>query len=481
MFSEGNSVEALVIAALQEGAPDAGRVAERRGPYAPDAEGVGSGWEYMSADLLGRRAEDVLIEAEVRDALVRLNPEIAARPELADQVLYRLRAIVLSVQSDGLVAANERFTAWLRGEQSMPFGRDNQHVPVRLLDFEDMRRNRCVVTRQVTFRSGQERRFDVVLYVNGMPLVVGEAKTPVRPAVTWVDGAAQIHDDYEVNVPAFFVPNVFSFSTEGKTYRYGAIRMPLELWAPWRVGDEGLEVVGLAEVRRSLRAMLQPGVVLDILRHFCIFGTDKRHRKIKVIPRYQQYEAANQIVRRVVEGSVKKGLIWHFQGSGKSLLMVFAAQKLRVDPELRAPAVLIVVDRVDLNTQITATFNMADVPDMVTTESQSELMRLLAGDARRVIITTIHKFAEAGGVLNRRENIIVMVDEAHRTQEGNLGEAMREALPNAFFFGLTGTPINTRDRNTFRTFGAAEDERVYMSRYSFEESIRDGGDIAAPF
>ncbi|MGE0540937.1 MAG: type I restriction endonuclease subunit R [Dehalococcoidia bacterium] len=449
--------------------------------YAPDADDVGPGWEFVPADRLGRRTEDVLIEAEVRDALMRLNPEIAARPELADQVLYRLRAIVLSVQSDGLVAANERFTAWLRGEQSMPFGRDNQHVPVRLLDFDDMRRNRCVVTRQVTFRSGQERRFDVVLYVNGVPLVVGEAKTPVRPAVTWVDGAAQIQDDYEVNVPAFFVPNVFSFSTEGKTYRYGSIRMPLELWAPWRAGEEGLEAAGLAEVRRAVRAMLRPSVVLDILRHFCIFGTDKRHRKIKIIPRYQQYEAANQIVQRVVEGRVKKGLIWHFQGSGKSLLMVFAAQKLRVDPELRAPTVLIVVDRIDLNTQITATFNMADVPNTVTTESRAELMRLLAGDARRVIITTIHKFAEAGGVLNRRENIIVMVDEAHRTQEGSLGDAMRDALPNAFFFGLTGTPINTRDRNTFRTFGAAEDERVYMSRYSFEESIRDGATLPLHF
>jgi type I restriction enzyme R subunit len=171
-----------------------------------------------------------------------------------------------------------------------------------------------------------------------------------------------------------------------------------------------------------------------------------------------------------VAGRVKKGLIWHFQGSGKSLLMVFTANKLRLHPELRNPTVLIVVDRVDLDTQITATFNAADVPNLVTAASREELQTLLAQDVRKVIITTIHKFGEASGVLNARSNIIALVDEAHRTQEGDLGRKMREALPNAFLFGLTGTPINKRDRNTFWAFGTDEDERGYMSRYSFTRS-----------
>ena len=152
-------------------------------------------------------------------------------------MFYKLRAILLSVQSDGLVRANEAFTAWLCGEQSMPFGPNNQHTPVRLIDFDNLTHNRCVVTTQLVYKSASEHRFDLVLFVNGIPLVVGEAKTPVRPAVTWVDGAIQIHDDYEVNAPAFFVPNVFSFSTEGKAYRFGSIKMPLELWAPWRDED----------------------------------------------------------------------------------------------------------------------------------------------------------------------------------------------------------------------------------------------------
>ena len=139
------------------------------------------------------------------------------------------------------------------------------------------------------------------------------------------------------------------------------------------------------------------------------------------------------------------------------------------------------VDRIDLDTQITATFNAADVANMVTADSRSELHDLLSRDARKVIITTVHKFAEAGGVLNESANIIVLVDEAHRTQEGELGMQMRNALPNAFLFGLTGTPINTRDRSTFYAFGASEDEGGYLSRYSFEESIRDEATLPLQF
>src|SRR5439155_10194242 len=193
------------------------------------------------------------------------------------------------------------------------------------------------------------------------------------------------------------------------------------------------------------------------------------------------YLATNQIVERVVEGHIKKGLIWHFQGSGKSLLMVFAAQKLRQHTQLKNPKVLIVDDRIDLDTQITATFNAADVPNTIAVTKRETLQRLLAQDTRKVIITTIHKFAEAPGVLNTRSNIILMVDEAHRTQEGDLGHKMRQSLPNAFLFGLTGTPINKRDRNTFYAFGSDEDEQGYMSRYSFEESIRDKATLPLHF
>ena len=154
--------------------------------------------------------------------------------------------------------------------------------------------------------------------------------------------------------------------------------------------------------------------------------------------------------------------------------MLFAARKLRLDPALRNPTVVIVVDRIDLDTQISSTFYAADTPNLVKAERRKDLGQLLSQDVRKIIITRIFTFGEAEGVLNDRDNIIVLVDEAHRTQEGDLGRKMREALPNAFLFGLTGTPINRTDRNTFYAFGSDQDEHGYMSRYGFEESIRDG-------
>ena len=227
--------------------------------------------------------------------------------------------------------------------------------------------------------------------------------------------------------------------------------------------------------------MITPERVMDIFQFFTLFATDKKYRKYKIISRYQQYEGANLLIQRVVAGYPKKGLIWHFQGSGKSLLMVFAAQKLRMMPELKNPTVVIVDDRIDLETQITATFNASDIPNLSSASTKEELSSFFTADTRKILITTIFKFGEVETVLNTRDNIIVMVDEAHRTQEGNLGERMRLALPNAFFFGLTGTPINRIDKNTFATFGATEDRSGYMSKYSFSDSIRDGATLPLHF
>lgn len=476
MFNEDNTVEQMVLDTLCSGVTSS-MVAKELANYSE----VLNGWRFVPADDLSRQHSDVLVEPMVRDALIRLNPEIKAQPDRADEVLYRLRTIPLSVQSEGLVRANELFAEWLRGEKSMPFGERGEHAPVRLIDFENLSNNDYVVTNQWVYPVKEGgRRFDIIMLVNGVPLVVGETKTPVRPAVTWVDGASDIHNGYEQNVPQMFVPNVLSFATEGKCYRYGSVRMPIDIWGPWHEGDNKAEGT-LADVQCSIRSMLRPHVVLDILQNFTLFATDKEHRRIKIICRYQQYEGANLMVARVVKGYPKKGLIWHFQGSGKSLLMVFAAQKLRMHHKLGNPTVMIVVDRIDLDTQITATFNAADIPNMIGAATRQELQSLLAADTRKIIITTIHKFGEADGRLNERSNIIVMVDEAHRTQEGDLGRKMRDALPNAFLFGLTGTPINKRDRNTFWAFGADEDEQGYMSRYSFQDSIRDKATLPLHF
>ncbi len=484
MFNESNTVEAYVrdLLAGPIKATLSNAVQEPLPNYGPSPKGIG--WRYAAPTEVPRQIQEVLVEPWLRDALIHLNPEIASRPDRADEVLYKLRAIVLSVRSDGLIRANEEMTAWMRGERSMPFGPNNEHVPVRLIDLDDPKQNQYVVTQQFTYRAGPtERRADLVLLVNGLPLVLIEAKTPVKKCISWVDGAVQVHDDYEKFVPELFVCNVFSVATEGKAYHYGSIGLPVKDWGPWHLDGDGEDGQHrpLKSLKLSAESMLRPHVVLDILGSFTLFATDKKKRRIKIICRYQQYEAANKIVERVLTGYPRKGLIWHFQGSGKSLLMVFAAQKLRMHAGLKNPTVLIVVDRVDLDSQITSTFTGADIPNLEKADSREKLQQLLAQDVRKIIITTIFKFGEASGALNTRSNIIALVDEAHRTQEGDLGRKMREALPNAFLFGLTGTPINRADRNTFYAFGADEDDKGYMSRYGFEESIRDGATLKLHF
>jgi len=442
-----------------------------------------NGWDYISADKLPRNHSDVLVEPMVKEALIRLNPEIADEPSRADEIIYKLRTVILTVQPHNLVTQNELFKKLIFEENSYPFGKDGRMVPIRFFGTvtkENLSLNEYVVTNQWVFPKEEGgKRLDIVLLINGFPIAVGELKTPVRNSITWLDGAGDI-SAYEKSIPQIFVPNVFNFATEGKRFRFGSVNMPINIWGPWHEADNKQEGT-LADVQRSIAAMIKPEIIMDIFQFFTIFATDKKYRKYKIICRYQQFVGANLIVERVKAGYPKKGLIWHFQGSGKSLLMVFAAQKLRMSPELKNPTVVIVNDRIDLDTQLTATFNASDIPNLTSATSKEELISFFKGDMRKILITTIYKFGEVDGVLNPRDNIILMVDEAHRTQEGDLGEKMRLALPNAFFFGLTGTPINRTDKNTFFTFGAAEDKTGYMSRYSFSDSIRDKATLPLHF
>ena len=476
-FNELNSVENYIIHQLTGANLNTNVLSEPNNSYSVH-------WAYKSQQELDRSVNEVLLESELKAALVRLNPEIAKQPELADEVIYKLRAILLSVNQVGLVKANEEFMNWLSGNKTMPFGENNRHVPVRLIDFNEIKNNSYIATTQFRIRHRETKIPDVVLLINGIPVVIGEAKTPIRPSVSWLDGAHEVHDIYEDAVPQLFVPNILSFATEGKELFYGAIRTPLEFWAPWRLenDDDALaKRLGLGEIGKELSDLLSPQRLLDMLQNFSLFTTNKKRQRIKIIPRFQQYEGANKIVERVKEGKIKKGLIWHFQGSGKSLLMVFAAQKLRKTTALKSPTVIVLVDRIDLDTQISGTFNAADIANVETTNNIKELQTLLERDTRKIIISTIYKFRDAKPEMNTRDNIIVLVDEAHRTQEGDLGRQMRAALPNAFLFGLTGTPVNKADKNTFWAFGAEEDKGGYMSRYTFHDSIRDNATLPLHF
>lgn len=253
-------------------------------------------WVYQSADELPRGVNEVLVETELKAALLRLNPEIAGRQELADEVIYKLRAILISVNQIGLVKANEEFFKWLSGEKTMPFGDNNRHVPVRLLDFDDLTNNRYVVTNQFRIHHRETKIPDVVLLINGIPVVIGEAKTPIRPSVSWLDGAHEIHTVYENAVPQLFVPNILSFATEGKELFYGAIRRPLEYWAPWRLESDSGDIaksLGLSEIGKELTDLLKPERLLDILHPAKFFFVYHQQKETA-----QQGDSAFSAIRR---------------------------------------------------------------------------------------------------------------------------------------------------------------------------------------
>ena len=298
-FNEDNTIEQMVIATLQD-----------------------NGWKYIPSDQLPRMYSDVLVEPMIKEALIRLNPEIAAEPSRADEVIYKLRTLILSVQAHNLVTQNELFKKLIFEENSYPFGENGRMIPIRFfgtLKKESLALNEYVVTNQWIYPQAEGgKRLDIVLLINGFPVTVGELKTPVRSAITWLDAAGDI-SAYEKSIPAMFVTNIFNFATEGKCYRYGSINMPINMWGPWHTATHKTEG-GLADVKISMEDMITPEKVMDIFQFFTMFATDKKYRKYKIICRYQQFEGANMIVDRVVAGYPKKGLIWHFQGSGKSLL-----------------------------------------------------------------------------------------------------------------------------------------------------------------
>jgi type I restriction enzyme R subunit len=438
------------------------------------------GWVYADDETLGRPVDGVFLANDLEASLIRLNPEIAENPARTGEVLARLRAVLLGVRNDGLVGSNEEFVQWMCGRRTVKYIGTEKDVQVRLIDFDNPKSNILRITTEATFHAGREhRRYDIVLWVNGLPVVVGEMKTPVNANISWLNGATDIHNAYERKTPEFFVPNVLSFASEGRDFHYGAVCQPPELWLNWSSTTDEIMPPGLPSVIRSAELLLNPEMVLDILRSFTLYSsrpTAAGALRMKVIPRYPQVEAVAAIIARCRDPKKRQGLVWHHQGSGKTFAMAYAAAKLRHQTDMDAPTIVVVLDRLELIQQTEAEFKSVGIQSLKTAESKEDLRRLLRDDARGVIITTIYRFAEAG-LLNERENIVVMVDEAHRTQEGRLGLDMRAALPNAKFIGLTGTPISTDDRNTWAMFGDPDDPEGALNHYSVERSIHDGATL----
>ena len=469
------------------------------------------GYEYVPREVLAAEREgerEVLLRGRLTAALLRLNEWMTE--DQAQRVIFNLQ----HVDATGL-ARNQAIHTYLA--YGMPLTIDlegRQETPtVRFFDFDhpepDAGLNEYVVTTQFRVRRGNERggaaaseddekviKPDLVLFVNGIPLVVMEAKSPTLMEVWKTKAVKQLHRYQEAGpewhgagAPELFDTNLMCVANCGADAAFGALGAPENAYAGWR----SIEPLTEAEFERRygvpaegqgrlIGGLLNPSVLLDILRDYVVYQPE-RGQLVKKLPRYQQYRAVTSGVARILGGRTPEergGVVWHTQGSGKSLTMLWLATKLRRSPALRNPTIVVVTDRTQLDRQITNTFRAAFVPgEPERADSTRELRELLRTSSGRTVMTTIQKFEEVLGApagdlthLNNADNVVVMIDEAHRTQYGLLASKMRAALPNATFLGFTGTPIDKGfRRTTLSVFGGLIDS------YTIPQSVDDGATV----
>jgi type I restriction enzyme R subunit len=440
-------------------------------------------------------------------AILRINPGVKTEA----QAKLAVEALRKTMSHPDKLTANRQTLDLLRDGAKVVLEPGADATTVQFIEFDPARqdRNDFTATNQYRVQGVNQCREDTVLLVNGIPLVVAEYKSYVASGKDWREAVHQLHR-YQRQAPAILVPNVFCVAADEEEFRYGTvlfhdaskdeIERHLDSWGRWLSlypeqhgfwnepeadnADDQLEI----QVRGLLR--LKPAHLLDFLQHFIVFET-KKGTTTKKIARYQQFEAVNELVDRTVslagkpvDAQDRTGLVWHTQGSGKSLTMIFAGQKLRRHPALDNPTVLIVVDRRDLKTQLSDDFDACDYPNVEKALGVEDLKRKLRADWRGTLVTTIQSFQNMGDLAPlTRDNVISMVDECHRSQKGTRKESfamtMRVKLANGFRFGFTGTPIDRTMLNTHRDFGPLKNgvQERYLSYYGIRRAIRDGATL----
>lgn len=376
---------------------------------------------------------------------------------------------------------NEEWQKRLRGAYSRRVTGEARDRPITLIDFKRPDRNRYHVVRQFRVAAQRPRIADILVFVNGFPLVVIEAKCPLKATARAEEAFEQIKQ-YERDIPRLFYSNAFNLVTDGMKTLYGATGSASQFYAPWPDAWPRQRADFPDDLSKDLWCLLEPSRLLDLLAHFIVFETDPESgRKIKKVCRYQQFRAVNKAVARVAKGKLKKGLIWHTQGSGKSLTMVFLALKLKTHltldaPTLANPNILVLTDRIDLDDQISKTFVACGLPNPKQAASVSELREAVArGGNGQILLSTIFKFAGSKEPIPNSENWIVLVDECHRSQEKDLGAYLQSTLPDARYFGLTGTPIKSTDKDTYARF--SEPGEGYLDKYGIDDAVRDGATV----
>ncbi len=452
--------------------------------------------------------DEVLLKGQLSDAVTRLNPDLPAEAR-ADAI--RRFGIV---EFPTLLEENRRLHRLMTDGVDVEFyGNDGMLTAnkARLIDFDKPENNEWLAVQQLTVVSGQvKRRPDVVVYINGLPVAVIELKAPGGEGANLIGAYNQLQT-YKTQITALFHTNALLVTSDGIAARVGSLSADIERFMPWRTTD-GNDVApkGAPELSTVVEGLFEKTRLLDLLRYFTVFG-ETGSGLAKIIAGYHQYHAVNRAVTSTLRashsgvsedpaeyglpsvatqarGDRRAGVIWHTQGSGKSLLMAFYAGCLVTHPLMSNPTLIILTDRNDLDNQLFATFSMCkdlirQTP--VQVESREDLQKQLARASGGVIFTTLQKFGDIDAPLTTRRNVVVIADEAHRSQYGfkakvdsktgaisyGFAKYMRDALPNASFIGFTGTPIEAEDVNTPAVFGH------YIDVYDISRAVEDGATV----
>jgi type I restriction enzyme R subunit len=432
--------------------------------------------------------DQVILPTRLRAALARLNPH--ASPDTLEEAFRRITRL----DGPDPVTRNRTFhtllTDGLTIEQKRPDGRI-AGVIIRLVDFDDPAANDHLAVNQFTVTAGGagsvNRRADIVLFLNGLPLVVLELKNAANHQADIHKAFHQLQT-YKAQIPRLFTYNQALVISDGSIARIGTLTADRERFMPWRtIQGEALAPAGMSELEVLLTGVFEKRRFLGLLRHFIVFEADDHGRVIKKMAGYHQFHAVNRAVAETVKaagvgGDRRVGVVWHTQGSGKSLTMAFYAGRVIADPAMQNPTIVVLTDRNDLDQQLCGTFGrckdlLRQPPEQAS--DRADLRARLNRASGGVIFTTIQKFlpeqrGDQHPCLSDRRNIVVIADEAHRSQYDfidGFARHMRDALPHASFIGFTGTPIETTDKNTQAVFGD------YISVYDIQRAVQDGATV----
>ncbi len=446
------------------------------------------GYEYLYGPDIDRDYHEVILKDYFDSAMFKINPGITA--DVVEEAYKSIKNLGLLKLED----MNAAFHKYLVEGVPISYRVNGESATftAHLIDFENPQSNDFKVINQYTVIGYRNKRPDILVFINGIPMVLFELKNMVNVDTTIEDACKQIKN-YQLDIPTLFYYNAFNVISDGLDTRIGTITSDFTRYMAWKSENgERPETSGINYFKTLMNGIFPKERILDIIRNFIVFQ-DINGKTIKMIAGYHQYFAVRKAVERtrksLDENSRKVGVVWHTQGSGKSLSMVFYTGCIVSNPEFHNPTIVVLTDRNDLDNQLFGTFCASSKLLLRQTPKQAQsrenLKDLLRVHAGGIIFTTIQKFEDSGEVLSERSNIIFMADEAHRSQYGldgkldretgewkyGMAKYMRDSLPNATFIGFTGTPIDFDDKSTVEVFGD------YIDIYDMTQAVEDGATV----